>query len=335
MSISYQEICEKLRTGEMELDTSGHDIITNKDSFLQRYDEIVAYSQGSNDGEWGKSDPSGHKSSITDEQMRDHFKEILDKTYNQEDKLGGFEFESETCGLCGEKLRWVLTGDKLQLRNHVVSNPKARFGIEFVNYPAEYRCSFEHPQPTTGRILVKSPLIITNYFNGFDDTPQGKEHDQEYSLCSLAGRKKITEHKVQSNVAYGQMGNTTVGVYINEKHDTIILGPAYHPAESQNLTEKQYKAAIKKPVFEGFKKLKKTISLSVWRWEASDVKTIGKEGLNKLKELGKDFVRLDVPHGVWEFKHYYDSYRYEGLKEPLKHPENENIWAKLFLKEEQ
>ena len=55
------------------------------------------------------------------------------------------------------------------------------------------------------------------------------------------------------------------------------------------------------------------ISLSVWRWEATDIKTLKKAGLSitnlmkDAKDKYKDIVRFPVEHGIWEFTHYYDT----------------------------
>ena len=49
------------------------------------------------------------------------------------------------------------------------------------------------------------------------------------------------------------------------------------------------------------------ISLSVWRWEATDLKTLTKEKLDimKKKQYAQDIVEFDVEHGTWDFEHFY------------------------------
>jgi hypothetical protein len=81
------------------------------------------------------------------------------------------------------------------------------------------------------------------------------------------------------------------------------------------------------------KRTGKNISLSVWRWEATDAKTLEKAAgkklkdvVNEMKEDYKDVVKVPVKRGIWEFVHYYDT---------TSDPENDDelfIYAELKLK---
>ena len=66
------------------------------------------------------------------------------------------------------------------------------------------------------------------------------------------------------------------------------------------------------------------ICLDVWRWEATDLNTIGAEKYEALAEDHKNrgMVEVDVPHGEWEFKEYY---RCDDESE------NEHLYGRLDL----
>jgi hypothetical protein len=301
--MTFREIAEAIRSGKMVLDFAGHRVNVTQEAFLKNYDELVALSKGKNDGKW--INRKGEPVEKVDAQMRDHYQRQLDIEYNQEEWLllvGGY------CFGCGEDLQWTLTGNKLQLRGHYEEIPGSMAG-DFVNYPADYVCPFVKPQPTQGQIKITSCLVFANFFRDFDDSPKEHEHSREWSLSSLAGRKRITEHKAGLNVAFGGMGNMSIGIYINQTKDSIIVGPAFHPAEGENFdTEEEYREAVSKPTFPGYRLLDK-ICLDVWRWEATDLDTIGPNNYDKLVEDHKyrGLVKIEVPHGIWEFRHFYDT----------------------------
>lgn len=118
---------------------------------------------------------------------------------------------------------------------------------------------------TKGEINVESDLVFANYMNDLKaDTPKEKEYSDEYNLCKFYGRRRITEWKAKNqNVAYGQMGNMGLSVYVNKEKDHIILTESYIESDIK----------VKKLKDMGMKKHGDNISLSVWRWEATDVNT--------------------------------------------------------------
>lgn len=318
--MKVREIAEAVRRGEIGLEYAGHHVNATKERFLQRFDEAIANANGANDGQWNKSG----ESKVTDQDMREHFRVPLEREVEQEESFSlSFCADGESCFGCGVKVKWVLTGDKLQLREHFVCDP-GDFRGEFENYPADYVCPFATPQPTKGEIRVASKLIFANFFRGYEDSPEDVKWSDEWSLCNMAGRKRITEFKVAQNIAYGQMGNMSIGIYVNKAKDSIIVGPCYHPAEmGEYESDAEFEEACKKEVFPGYKQMKKTISLAVWRWEATDFNTLGQEKYDALKnEEYMDMVELKVPHGIWSFEHYYDTRSHE----------NEYLYALLQLK---
>jgi hypothetical protein len=296
--MNIRELCEKVRSEEITLNEAGHRTNCSRIELLKRYDDYLALAAGRNDGCW--SQQAGETTEQVNAQMREHYQRILDMEIKQEDPL--LLIDRDCCFGCGERLYWVLTGNQLQLRNFYDGN-------NFVNHPVDYVCPFQTPQPTRGEIKITSRLLFSNYFREIEDAPEGQRYDNEWSLNHLAGRKRITEYKAAQNVAYGQMGNMSIGVYVNQAKTSIIIGPSYHPAEMGDYdSDEEYEAAMQVAVFPGYEKVGE-ICLAVWRWEATDLNTLGDAAYAALLDEGRDVVELDVPHGVWTFEHHYDMIR--------------------------
>ena len=293
--MKFKEICESIKSGLISLEYAGHRTNNDPKEFLRHYEYIVSMANGAGDGKW---ELRGRSLKSANDQMRNHFQRKLDLEVEPENlwDLHSVLADRTFCRGCGRSLGWVLSGNQLQLRSYWN-------GDDTVSLPKDSFCEFMNPAPIKGEIKVSSRLIIANYFEGIRDEPQDKEHDPEWSLNHIAGCKRITEYKASKNVAYGQMGNMGIGIYVNKAKTSIIIGPGYHPAEEGDCTEKEYKAVIKKPVFEGHK-LAGKLSLAVWRWEAADTNTIPE---SCLKTLGSDYVGIDVPYGLWIFEHYYET----------------------------
>lgn len=303
--MNLREIAAKLRSGELTLDTAGHR--TNQwtsilEQLLGRIDKDVAMGQGQNDGKWGELRDTENIDEVN-ARMRNFYNRRLDVDVEQEDIV--VTGEREHCSGCGKNMNWVLTGNKLQLRNYFDKEAN-----DLLNYPVDYICPYSKgsiQNPTRGEIQVNSSLIISNFFN-FSDCPDELEYTEEWSLCNLVGRENITRYKATThNVAYGQMSNMAIGVYVHPNGRSIIIGDAFLQdtiAEKMNMTDEEYENADWETMsmIDGHK-LVDTISLAVWRWEATDMKTIGK---SRLKKLNRDFVEVPVEHGIWQFEHYFD-----------------------------
>lgn len=307
IKMKLREICEKLRSGEMTLDYAGHRIGFTLEKFLERYDDAVQLSNGSNDGKWKYDIDTPEEKLKIDTDMRNFYTRDLDRDIKQEDHLRyRLICDHRTCFGCGEALHWVLTGNKLQLRNYCAEDSDSRFGIKLVNHPIDYVCPYANPSPFIGKIKVCSSLVIANYFKLEEDCPKEESFSEKYSLNNVAGRYNIAKYKESKNIAYGQMGNMSIGVYLNKEKTSIIIGPSYHYAEYQEYeTEEEYEKAINKPMFDGYEQVG-LICLDVWRWEATDLKTLG----DKSKYIDKgNSVTLKVKTGDWTFQHNYDIIR--------------------------
>jgi hypothetical protein len=151
---------------------------------------------------------------------------------------------------------------------------------------------------------------------GILDCPKEEEHTQKWSLNHSAGIVNITKYKSEKqNIAYGQMGNMSVGIFAHPNKKSIIVGNAY-----QNETDEENKIdyVINEHKFLG------RISLDVWRWEATDFNTLGQETYNKVLKENKKYrgmVEVEVEHGVWLFECYYET----------RTSVDENIYAHLWL----
>ena len=285
-----REICEKLRSKEIILDKMNHSVNCELKRMLEIYDHKVALSNGLNDGKWGESE-------ITDAGMREHFSKELNREINQEDTINSLSDRLD-CRNCGERLQWVFSGKKLKLKNYIYDDSKMDH-LDLRNH----KCDFTKPEPHAGIIQITNKLVFGNYFREFGDTPKELEFDKHWSLSSFAGRNKITNHLCRQNIAFGQMSNMSVTIYVHSSKESIIIGP----------DDEKY---------DSYKKLG-TISLAVWRWQATDLDTLGKRNYDKIKK-DQDLIAVDVPYGAWKFTHYFDLPNFEKNYD-------QNIYSKFEL----
>ena len=204
--------------------------------------------------------------------------------------IGGVEMY---CFECGRNLPYVLKDSKTislgltweQEKNNEMDNtcPMKDKGKSF---------SFEI-KVTSGK------LVFANYFDDRKTDDQGNKVEifepedrwsDKWSLNSALGRMNITRHYAeQHNIAYAQMGNMSIAVFVNKAHDGIIIGDT----ERRRIQKHTYVDEI---------------SLSVWRWMATDLAVLEKHGIAP----GEESIVLDVPNGIYRVTNYYeffDSYR--------------------------
>lgn len=311
------EIADALRSGKFTLDTAGHQIYVGLEYFLERYDDHVGCANGSNDGKWSDT------SKDVDARMREFYQHSLDREVKQEDRAFIGLTDGEMCSGCGEKLHWVLTGDKVQLRSKFMTREKLQkpFG-DYVSYPADYVCPFADAKPFKGEIKVDSLLLFANFFREIPNAIEENQYTQEWSLNHTAGRRRIAEYKASRNVAYGQMGNMSVGIFVNKDKTSILVAEPYGDIE-------------------GYENIG-VICLEVWRWEATDLNTLKANGVKSYDALEKevkgesrDLVKVAAKHGVWEFEHYYDTPKFEKEYEEREYDDDvpaNTIFSRLTLK---
>lgn len=329
--MKLREIFEKVANKQLHLDTCGHliDCSWNLDGWIEHAKDWIALESGSNDGKWsGCESKSLEEIEKINADMQRFYTRKLDYDTSVRFRGAGddpniilpFDISSR-CFNCGEKLYWVLDETTNSIKLKGTLHPERRpmdWTIPFyTSYPEPHICEFATPQPFKGEITVQSPLIFANFFDFEDCLPENK-YTEEWSLNYLRGRKNITEYKAtQQNIAYGQF-SSDFGIFYNKDKNEIIIGnPWWDDAEKT------------RPFFQGFE-YKGRVSICVWRWEATDIKTLGDVQYKKLKEEKKyDVIELDVPHGIWEFEHYcIQGNEYDNILAP-----HENIYSKFKLKE--
>lgn len=287
-----QELFEKTISGEVPFDSLGHSVHDFIDSVKRKkefFENLIKENQ---------ENPNYYARKIFQSEAP------LNDTF--------FGTEGLNCSKCGKYIMSSFDGEKVSL--NVFYNGK---NFEIKNE----RCDFETPKPTQGIIRINSKLIISNFFRKYEDSPEKDKYSGEWSLCHDSGQAKITEYLASQNVAFGQMGNMSIGVYVNKEKTSIIIGPVYHPAEFEEYdNDEDYEIAINKPLFDGYE-LQGSVCLEMWRWMATDKKTLGKFYKDHMKE-SQDTVEIDVEHGDWEFVHYYDT----------RTSNNEHIYSILNLK---
>lgn len=168
-------------------------------------------------------------------------------------------------------------------------NPK----IEYTNNDCD--CHFVETKVKKGIIRLEDEIVFNNFFrdnNGYlvKDAPDDMEYSVEYNLNTLRGRESITEYKLGQNVAFGQMSNMCIDIYINEEKSNILVVNPYPNDYTIRYLER------------GSYKNMGNICLDVWRWEASDKKTLKKMGYN----FSDSDISFEVKSGDWEFNHYFD-----------------------------
>lgn len=295
--MKIREIYEAVLSGKMELDYNGHEeSFYTKIRMKDRYEDDVASSEGSHDGKWNSQPNETQTTEEINARMRNFYKQRLDYNFENGEIIRYGSLPDMECSSCGKRLWWKLQDDKLVLDG--IFNGKIN---KYGNYIAEgKRCDFENKKFLSNSINIGSPIIFANFFC-FEDC--SKDNEGYWNLNYLSDREKITHYKAENqNIAYGQMGNMSVGIYLSKDSKTIIVSSPYLQDYLEDGLDniEEIKNILDNYEYKG------SICLEMWRWEASDLNTISQKTVDKLKkERNMDIVMFDVPHGVWNFEHYY------------------------------
>lgn len=267
-----------------------------KQKFLEDYKHLYDGSRGKFDGTWSKD--KGKSIEDTNKGMRNFYSLDVNRKFKAGDVIMSRSDDSK-CSCCGKGFDIVLRDvDTITIAPGYFMREAGDFNLV---------CDFpKGPTHSEGEIKVASDLVFANFFRPLkSDAPKGKEYSDEFSLSTFAGRRGITSWKAKNqNVAYGQMGNMSLSVWVNEDKDHIVLTESYIETAKKEKTLADM----------GMKQVGKDISLAVWRWEATDVKTLEAAAKKKMpaikkdmKEDYKDVVVVPVKRGRWKFNHYYDT----------------------------
>lgn len=316
--MNVRKIGELVKAGKITIDDCGHRVNYSLDRFIQRYDDIVECSLGKNDGKWNpEKNETPEKMSKRDVEMREFYNRLLDDNV-EENEVVGMMWNKYYCFGCGEEFGMLYNGDKLTLRHYFDIDARNGKG-DFVTHPLDYRCAYENPGPFKGKITVADKLVFANFFNSVEDAPENEKYKHKYDLNCQRGCQNITAYKSEHNVAYGQMGNMSVAIFVNDAKDSIIVGNAYmddylwdqlsdeekeaKEKEYENMSDEELEMEEDEPSINGHK-FAGRICLDVWRWEAADLLTIGKD-MPRINKNNSDHVIVDAKKGIWEFEHYF------------------------------
>lgn len=282
--MKFRELAEKVKSGEVPVVLCGHRLGDAKGRLLERYERSAAMAAGANDGKW-PLEPTENAGAM-DARMREHFAGRLDSEVGEDGRL--YDLEGDDCRDCGDNLRWVLSDGVLM--------PRLYWDLaasDFLIRPLEYVCPYAKRRATGGEIRVTTRLVFANFFREVEDGPTAVRFTNEWSLCNDRGIENITRFKSERGVAFGQMGNMSVGIFLHPDKRSVIVGDPY-------------KTTRKKSVINGHT-LVGRICLDVWRWEAADRTLVADWKKFSEENAARGFVELAVEPGVWRFDHYYHS----------------------------
>lgn len=240
--------------------------------------------------------------------------------YHTEIEIGvpfffGMGMIDSECDACGERTYLGLIDDKTI---SIFRKEGEGFTNDFV-YDDKCRCEYEHGIPPQKAVLnFQDEIIFANAFRNsdmnwlFQDAPEEKEYDDEYSLSTAKGRKGITKFKEDNNVAWGCMSNMSIAIYANAERDHFVITTPFLEdyEECEGKAKKRQKNTFEY-LSNGFENLG-TISLGVWRWEATDRKTLDALGYDdeNHKRDYENLIKVKIPSGQWELTHYFDSFAF-------------------------
>ena len=326
--MDYHTFIERVKSGDISIDTNGHNMsldgsfdIAKSRLKLRIIDRV----------EWNYN--------YLKEKSE---KDISDKFYS----FGMWRLESDNayipdgrsclneidydCSFCGNHFLNIYLKDEntISLRKTIISS-----GISIKDFKKSYSynpCIFSKGyKPVKTRINVPSGRIIfCNHFGEYPEKPKNMEGSHEFSLNTLIGRMNIAKHLSESNIGFGQVGNTSVGVYISKDKKSVkitesvdyIIDDAKYYEENDEIMPDDEKVRIKeaKNLIKGYEYLG-SLCLDVWRWMCADLMVISEERLdiNNNQEYN-NYIECEIQSGEWEITHYYDVVEYTLLVSEMK-----------------
>ena len=335
VGLLMENIIKGLNSGELKLDTRGHNHISIQEGKIKEF--------------YLKELTERHERNVEAcQKLPDNFI-TLGRVYRP--LTNGNHTESEIyCWDCDSRLHMVLLDDTVTFvdgseywdiaeRESKKEGKADKYGWRFSSMNQIPKCELQKYDLKDKTIrteieVTSGDLIFANFFlgkkgkdkNGYEKHSLYDWNKQESlkvsGINSILGRILLAKHYETLNVGYGQMGNMSTDVWVKNDGTEIILGKDYHYDGDKETSIKH----------KGFKHLG-SISLSVWRWMCAD-KTIldaHKEKLPpKLKPNSKDddncemgdYIWAKVKPGKWVIEHYYDL---QGDQENIIH-------SRLYLK---
>jgi len=170
-------------------------------------------------------------------------------------------------------------------------------------------------------------LLFANFFLKGEELPdctEDQKYTSEWSVSRIIGRMNIAKSLADQDIGYGQVGNTTITLFVNKERTKIKILDCPESIidnfewmmeeEPENIT----------PVYKGIYDRTKAlllsdweevgeICLSMWRYMCADRQVYDKAGLtlnaSRKTEITDDeeHVLCQVKPGKWEIIHHYDT----------------------------
>lgn len=238
--------------------------------------------------------------------------------------------DSHYCFDCGEKLYLSPTSENsvALIDLDFIFSESERQGIQKyhpvkVDVNSIPECSVK-PLREIGKLeadiqVPTGELLFANFFREDKIYTMPDEFSNRNSINAINGRNNLMQYLAGQNIGYGQMGNMSVNVFVNDAGDEIIIGTNYGYNEEDGEFEVTY---------EGFTDYG-SICLDVWRWMCGDIKILKEHGEKipdnlisnkKTENEYHDYILAIVKPGTWHIDHFYDF------------DEDSTIYSKLYLK---
>ena len=214
------------------------------------------------------------------------------------------------CSQCGNRLVWIYIPEESKIKciKGELNSDSDKISDWFYEYD-DKRCpeEFNHPQEFT--MDIKDTLVFANFFRThmkLDEANKDKEYSSEFSLNTLAGRKRWATYYASKNIGYQQLGNTSIEVFINkEKTELIVIEQSYIEDEK---TGRSYEAEVSLKRF-GYKKVG-YVSCDMWRYMFMNKSEIG----DNEDEIGGGSFEVDVIPGKYKVSNYFGTDEHESHK---------------------
>lgn len=254
---------------------------------------------------------------ISIEQVRSAYLEI-DKT---DEELFYYIMTHHSDGIkcsCGEEFRSLLIyGKTIYLYGGFYDNnisddrkpynkdPKAFFSKEIGEWPE--KCVLKTSQSFSFSLKIDSPLVFANFFHNTEDSPQGKKHYDEYSLCTPKGRNAVTKYHESKNIGFS-MCYGSVNFFLRKDGKEII---AIEGGEIFDIEEYYEEGQVPKEKMDLKIMLKNDYKhigerdCEMRRFMFTDKSTFEKQGL-KNDHYHDEPLEIDFGVGKVECKTYFD-----------------------------
>lgn len=310
--MNKHDIYKGLKDGSITVNFNGHFETSDPEKaasrlkdfiedFCERYEHDLDCANGGNDGKWHRCADEKESVEEVNKGMREYYAKDLDRDWGF--SWNFYEYRGRSCYCCGERIFCYFDNEKNEIYVATTWRKEDLFKND--------KCEMPKLVPYGGTLKVDDKLVFANYFENMrEDSPHEEKWDEKYNINYHAGRTNTCKWKLaHQGVAYGQMGNMSVGVYLKkDKKHIILTSPYIHDYGEEEGANKEFiKKLDTEYIFKG------QISLCVWRWEATNLRNtkVTLEDIKTYKEKLKkgyssDYIVLDVPKGDWEFIHYYD-----------------------------